>query len=88
MGVSQVRDVQEQELAPEQEAEDGEGADVGSASGDSGEDASDESDADEDDGLPDAEVLDLVERHTFVLPGRHQGAKIFLKFLSNTEQQL
>ena len=53
---------------PEQQAQDGEGADVDSGTRDGGEDAAHEARQDEGDGLPDAEVLDLVVSLTLVLP--------------------
>jgi hypothetical protein len=53
---------------PEEQAEDGKGANVGSASGDSGEQSSDETNKDENEGVPHAEVLDRVVRHSLVFP--------------------
>ncbi len=53
---------------PEEQAEDCKGTNVGSASGNSGEQPSDETDEDENKGVPDAEVLDRVVRHSLVLP--------------------
>ena len=54
--------------APEEESEDGEGADVDAAAGDGREDAADEAGHEEHEGLPDAEVGNGVEGLAFVLP--------------------
>lgn len=53
---------------PEEEAEDREGADTGSAAGHGGEDAAKEAADDQHDGFPEAEVLDRVKGSPLVLP--------------------
>jgi hypothetical protein len=55
-------------MAPEHEAQDGEGADVDAASGDGREDATDEAGQDEDCGLPRPKVDDRVVRLALLLP--------------------
>ena len=55
------------QILPEEQTEDGEGADVDAASGDGREDAAGEAGHDQDQGLPDPKVLDGVVRDSLVL---------------------
>ena len=68
--------------APEEESEDGEGADVDAAAGDGREDAAGEARHDQDEAFPRSEVLDRVVGDSLVLPGKD---KRNVGFLFNTD---